>query len=94
MGYVWSGGRPSECLGLLAEDVADEEVGQAAGADAEEALLDPLLAEHLAELHIGDSLMFAIGAAITIACGVIIPIILNEKVFKKYSITKVLFGLK
>ena len=44
--------------------------------------------------NIGDSLMFAIGAAITVACGVIIPIILNEKVFKKYSITKVLFGLK
>ena len=44
--------------------------------------------------NIGDSLIFAIGAAIVVACGVLIPILLNEKVFKKYYITKTLFGLK
>ena len=44
--------------------------------------------------NISDSLIFATGAAIVVACGVLIPILLNEKVFKKYYITKTLFGLK
>ena len=44
--------------------------------------------------NISDSGMFMIGAVFVVACGVIIPIILNEKVFKKYSVTRVLFGLK
>ena len=44
--------------------------------------------------NINDSGMFLIGAVFVVACGVIIPIILNEKVFKRYSVTRVLFGLK
>ena len=44
--------------------------------------------------NISDSGMFLIGAMFVVACGVIIPIVLNEKVFKKYAATKVLFGLK
>ena len=38
--------------------------------------------------------LFMIGAVFVVACGVIIPIILNEKVFKRYSVTRILFGLK
>ena len=44
--------------------------------------------------NINDSGMFLIGAVFVVACGVIIPIVLNEKVFKKYTATKLLFGLK
>lgn len=44
--------------------------------------------------NINDSGMFLIGAVFIVACGVIIPIVLNEKVFKKYTATKLLFGLK
>ena len=44
--------------------------------------------------NISDSGMFMIGAVFVVACGVIIPIVLNEKIFKKYTTTKVLFGLK
>ena len=45
-------------------------------------------------LNINNDGMFLIGAVFVVACGVIIPIILNEKVFKKYTATKLLFGLK
>lgn len=45
-------------------------------------------------LSINNNWTFLIGAAFIVACGVIIPIVLNEKIFKKYSITQVLFGLK
>lgn len=44
--------------------------------------------------NINDSCMFLIGAVFVVTCGVIIPIVLNEKVFKKYTATKLLFGLK
>lgn len=44
--------------------------------------------------NMNDSGMFTIGAVFVVACGVIIPIVLNEKVLKKYSTTKVLLGLK
>lgn len=44
--------------------------------------------------NINNDGMFLIGAVFVVACGVIIPIILNEKVFKKYTATKLLFGLK
>ena len=43
---------------------------------------------------IDNGILFMIGAVFVVACGVIIPIILNEKVFKRYSVTSVLFGLK
>lgn len=43
--------------------------------------------------NINNDGMFLIGAVFVVACGVIIPIILNEKVFKKYTATKLLFGL-
>lgn len=43
---------------------------------------------------VNDDRMFLIGAIFVVACGVIIPIVLNERVFKKYSITRVLLGLK
>ena len=44
--------------------------------------------------NISDSGMFMIGAVFVVACGVIIPIVLNEKVIMKYTTTKMLFGLK
>ena len=44
--------------------------------------------------NISDSGMFMIGAVFVVACGVIIPIVLNEKIFKKNTTTKVWFGLK
>lgn len=43
---------------------------------------------------IDNGVLFMIGAVFVVACGVIIPIILNEKVFKRYSVTRILFGLK
>lgn len=44
--------------------------------------------------NVEDSLMFIIGAVFVVSCGVIIPIILNDKLLKKYYITRLLFGLK
>lgn len=44
--------------------------------------------------NINDGVMFMVGAVVVVACGVIIPIILNEKVLKKFHITRLLFGLK
>ena len=44
--------------------------------------------------NINDGVMFMAGAVVVVACGVIIPIILNEKVLKKFHITRLLFGLK
>lgn len=44
--------------------------------------------------NIGDDFMFSIGAVFVVACGVIIPILLNEKIFKKYRVAKILFGIK
>ena len=43
---------------------------------------------------IDNGVLFMIGAVFVVGCGMIIPIILNEKVFKKYSVTRLLFGLK
>ena len=43
---------------------------------------------------ISNHFIFTIGAIIVISSGVILPIILNEKVLKKYNLTKTLFGLK
>lgn len=43
---------------------------------------------------ISNHFIFTIGAIIVISSGVILPIILNEKVLKKYNLTKILFGLK
>ena len=43
---------------------------------------------------IDNGVLFMIGAVFVVACGVIIPIILNEKVFKRYSVTRILCGLK
>ena len=43
---------------------------------------------------IGNDGVFMIGAVLVVGRGLIIPIMLNEKVFKKYSVTRVLLGLK
>lgn len=43
---------------------------------------------------VSNDFTFALGAVFVVGCGVIIPIVLNEMVFKKYAITRVLFGLK
>lgn len=44
--------------------------------------------------NMDNDLSFSIGAIIVVSCGVVIPILLNELVFKKYNITRILFGLK
>lgn len=41
-----------------------------------------------------DHFAFLLGATWVVACGVVLPIVLNEKILKKYTLTKVLFGLK
>ncbi|MGN0006516.1 MAG: acyltransferase family protein [Alistipes sp.] len=41
-----------------------------------------------------DGFAFLIGAVLVVSCGVVLPIVLNEKILKKYTLTKVLFGLK
>ena len=41
-----------------------------------------------------DHFAFLLGAIWVVACGVVLPIVLNEKILKKYTLTKVLFGLK
>lgn len=43
---------------------------------------------------VDNGIFFSIGALIVVTCGIVIPIILNEIVFKKFGITKMLFGLK
>ncbi len=43
---------------------------------------------------VDNGIFFSIGALIVVACGVAIPVILNEVIFKRYRITKMLFGLK
>lgn len=44
--------------------------------------------------NLSNNFVFFIGAIFVVACGVIIPIILNEKIFRKYTVTKALFGVK
>lgn len=44
--------------------------------------------------NLNNDLTFFIGAIIVVTCGVVFPIILNKFVLKKYTITKILFGLK
>ncbi len=44
--------------------------------------------------NISDGGMFLVGAVFVVACGVILPIILNDKVFNRYSTTRILLGLK
>ncbi len=44
--------------------------------------------------NLDNNFYFIIGAIIVIGCGIVVPILLNEYVFKKYNLTKILFGLK
>ena len=44
--------------------------------------------------NMNNDITFFIGAIIVVSCGVVIPILLNELVLKKYNITRILFGLK
>ena len=41
-----------------------------------------------------NDLMFALGAVIVISSGIIVPILLDRFVFRKYKLTKMLFGYK
>lgn len=41
-----------------------------------------------------NELLFVVNVTFVVACGVIAPVILHRYVLSKYSITKVLFGLK
>ncbi len=41
-----------------------------------------------------NDLMFSLGAVIVISCGIIVPIILDRFVLRKYRLTKILFGYK
>lgn len=44
--------------------------------------------------NINNDIRFTIGAIIVITSGIVIPILLNEFILKKYKITRILFGLK
>jgi hypothetical protein len=41
-----------------------------------------------------NDLMFTLGAVIVVSCGIIVPILLDRLVLKKYRITIILFGYK
>lgn len=41
-----------------------------------------------------NELLFVVNVAVVVACGVITPVILHRYVLSRYSITKVLFGMK